>query len=265
MTADNALLLHLGHTLHRRFQPFDRSFDYKLLMIEIDVDRLDEASKQCGLFSVGRFNLFSFRAEDHGSCGKTSLRAWADGQFETAGIDATDADIRLLTFPRHLFYKFAPISVWVARADGEAVGVIYEVRNTFGERHIYVAKLSGDKAEHSAPKQFHVSPFFGVTGDYRFRLSADGRLLDLTVTNVVNDKPTHMARLTTHAKTADNVSLLQAAILRPLSTFGVSFAIHWQALRLWLKGAKYHRKPSRDETKTTVATTDPKHRNNKAA
>lgn len=265
MTPDSALLLHFGHTLHRRFQPFDRSFDYKLVMIEIDIDRLDEANSQCGLFSVDRFNLFSFRAKDHGSCGKTTLRTWADSQFATAGIDSTDADIRLVTFPRHLFYKFAPISVWIARTDGEAVGVIYEVRNTFGERHIYVAKLSGDKAEHLAPKRFHVSPFFGVTGDYRFKLSADDSLLDLTVTNVVDNHPTHMARLTTHPEKADNGSLLKVAVLRPLSTFGVSFAIHWQALRLWLKGAKYHRKPSREGTETTVATSDPKHRNNKAA
>ncbi|GGB59004.1 DUF1365 domain-containing protein [Henriciella pelagia] len=256
MRLDYPLKLHYGKTRHRRFAPFQSSFIYKVFMIEIDIDRLDEVHKQCSLFSVDKANLFAFRQRDHGACGAVPLRDWAENELLKAGVVADRLNIKLVTFPRHTGYKFAPISLWVASDGNTPVGIIYEVRNTFGERHCYTAALNGSWSRHAAPKSFHVSPFFDVSGTYEFSLQVTERGIRLGVTTTKDGKPQHMASLATRAQSATDSKLLTAAIIRPFSTLGVNLAIHWEALKLWLKGAKYHPKPQLSKQKTTVASKD---------
>ena len=155
-----------GQTLHKRFLPFERMFQYKLVLIDVDIDRLAEAERMSGLFTINRPGLFSFYEGDHGGPErKVSLRSWAEDLFATAGVKMQSGTIRLVTFPRHFFYKFAPLSLWYGYAqDGALKGIIYEVRNTFGERHCYVAAVDAARSVHTADKNFHVSPFFDVSG-----------------------------------------------------------------------------------------------------
>ena len=108
-TTPPALRLHLGETRHKRFTPFKSSFRYRVAMIDVDIDRLEEASRQTRLFSVEKLGLFGFRRNDHGSLQQTALRPWAETTFSDAGIEPPKGAIRLVTFPRHAFYKFAPI------------------------------------------------------------------------------------------------------------------------------------------------------------
>lgn len=239
-----ALLLHRGQTVHRRFAPFRSEFDYRVAMIDLDIDRLDEANRQCRLFGVEGHALFGFRRKDHGAQENQSLRPWAEAQLRKADVDVSPHTIRLITFPRHLFYKFAPISLWVAQdADGTPSAIIYEVRNTFGERHVYAASLEGRWSRHDAPKSFHVSPFFDVTGTYAFSLQYDENGLRLGVTTEKAGRPVHMATLSTKSTPARDRSLLSVALGQPMSTIGVTLGIHWEALKLWLKGARYHKRP----------------------
>lgn len=247
------LLLHRGHTAHKRFAPFTSSFRYKVAMIDVDIDRLDEAGRQSWLFGVERPALFSFRRKDHGELAKQALRPWAERQFAEAGLDI-DGPIRLITFPRHAFYKFAPISVWIGFDEtGKAAGILYEVRNTFGERHTYAAAIDGDWSRHSAPKDFHVSPFFDVSGKYEFSLQYTPGTLRLGVTTLKDGKPVHSASLATSARPATASNLAATALAMPFSTIGVTLGIHWEALKLWLKGARYHSRPAKAQTGPTVA------------
>ena len=136
MTEQAALRLFRGHTTHQRSVPFTHRFKYSLSLIELDVDRLDDAARQSSLFSIDKPHLFSFRRRDHGERKDKDLRQWAERHFIEAGIDLEGGAVRLLTFPRHLFYKFAPISLWMGYGpDGELRGILYEVNNTFGETH----------------------------------------------------------------------------------------------------------------------------------
>ena len=203
-----ALRLLKGHTTHQRSAPFMHRFKYGLALIDIDVDRLDEAAAQSALFGVDKSNLFSFNRRDHGERKSKDLRLWADRHFEGAGIELNGGAVRLVTFPRHAFYKFAPISIWLGHdPQGNLAGVLYEVNNTFGETHTYVASTPNtSRNRHIGDKQFHVSPFFDIR--------------------------------------------------RPISSLGVTFAIHWQALRLLLKGAKYHSKPKQSDARTTYTDTE---------
>lgn len=250
-----ALQLWIGQTVHERYTPFRRRFRYRIALADLDIDRLDEAGRMTRLFRIGKPGLFSFRAEDHGPREKgASLRAWAEDLFKGAGVDLGGGPIRLVTFPRHLFFKFAPISTWYGyHRSGRLCGVIYEVNNTFGERHCYVARTDEARAQHAADKQFHVSPFFDVTGMYRFTLRAPEEKMSLMVESVEKGERVHMASITARRESARALPLVSLALMQPFSSLGVVAAIHWQALLIWMKGAGYRRKPAPPETLATYA------------
>jgi len=249
------LRLWSGQTLHKRFFPFERAFRYQLALIDVDIDRLDEAGRISRLFTINRPGLFSFYEKDHGGPSrKVSLRNWAEALFAEAGVRLGAGAIRLVTFPRHFFYKFAPLSLWYGYdAGGRLAGIIYEVRNTFGERHCYVAAVDGPRAVHSADKAFHVSPFFDVSGQYRFTLREPAETLDIVVENLKDGERTHLANIKARKRDATTGTLMALALRNPLSTLGVTIGIHWQALLLWLRGARYHSKPPPPEKSASVA------------
>lgn len=256
MTEPAALRLFKGHTVHQRSVPFTHRFKYDLALIDIDVDRLSDAETSSRLFSVDGSNLFSFRCRDHGDRSGEGLRAWAETEFQEAGLEIAMISLRLITFPRHAFYKFAPISLWMAYdADSELSGILYEVNNTFGETHIYAAATSNGRSnKHDADKAFHVSPFFDVSGTYQFTLTCAENALKLIVASQNAGQQTHVATIKAKAYPATTAAFLSLAITKPLSSLGVTFAIHWQAFKLWLKGAKYHSKPKQSSVRTTIAT-----------
>lgn len=258
MSVTPALRLLEGHTIHQRSAPFHHRFKYSLAMIDIDIDRLDEAAAQSALFNVEKSNLFSFNRSDHGRRKSEALRPWAEAQFAQAEVDATQCTIRLVTFPRHAFYKFSPISLWLCFDDGnQLLGILYEVNNTFGQTHTYAAAtpVSG-RNRHTGDKVFHVSPFFDISGKYQFTLRVDDAQLSLIVATMHDDTQTHVATIRAKAKAATSSAFLKLAITRPLSSLGVSIGIHWQALKLWLKGAKFHSKPIQPETRITIVETE---------
>lgn len=250
-----ALRLWTGKTVHHRFSPFERRFSYDIFLIDLDVDRTAEADGHSAFFGVSRPALFSFRPEDHGPQTKGApLRPWAEEMFRSAGVELAGGPIRLVTFPRHLFFKFAPLSLWYGYGrDGGLRGMIYEVRNTFGERHCYVAAISSPRSQHEADKSFHVSPFMDVSGKYRFTARAPDEKLLVTVENWERETRIHMANIAALQLPATSASLLRQAVMQPLSSIGVVVGIHWQALKIWLKGAKYRRKPLAPARPVTIA------------
>ena len=258
MSASPALRLLEGYTIHQRSAPFKHRFKYRLALIDIDIDRLDEAARQSAFFSVDQSNLFSFNRKDHGNRKPEALRQWAEQQFEQAGIDTKATTIRLVTFARHAFYKFSPISLWLCfKKENDLAGILYEVNNTFGETHTYAARTpEPDRNRHIGDKIFHVSPFFDISGKYQFTLRVDEAQLSLIVATMHGDVQTHIATIKTKAKPATSSAFLKLAITRPFSSLGVSIGIHWQALKLWFKGAKYHSKPKQSETRITIVETE---------
>lgn len=253
-----AAQLWFGRTAHTREQPFKRSFSYRIAMLEIDIDRMSEADGLSKLFSVNRGGTVAFRASDHGARdAAVPLRTWAEGRFGEAGISLGGGAIRLLTFPRVLGYGFAPISVWLGHdAQGNLKGAIYEVHNTFGETHSYVSALNPVAERQTAGKDFHVSPFFDVSGEYRFTLKRAERLVALTVENIAAERRSHVASLTVQPRPLTSANLLKWMAAMPISGLGVMFAIHWQALILLLRGAKYRDKPDQSAKRTTLARTE---------
>jgi hypothetical protein len=200
------------------------------------------------LFSIGRFNLLGFAARDHGPCDGTSLRAHIDRLHAEASLPRPQR-VTLVCFPRILGFVFNPIATYVCGdAQGRTTSVVYEVRNTFGERHSYVMPTqddgAGGVAPHECDKIFYVSPFMDMPLRYRFRLSPprDGGFA-LKIIERDHDGVVLTALMRAQAFEPTAAAVLARLAAMPLLGFKVLAAIHWQALRLWLRGHRLRPRP----------------------
>ncbi len=238
--------LYIGRTVHERRQPFSHRFNYRIASLMIDLERLSDAARLSRLFSVERFNVYSFFERDHGARDGSALIDWARARFDNAGVAIGDARVRLLCAPRVLGYVFNPLSIYFAedRDTNALKGVIYQVHNTFGDAHAYVAPCSGDRAEHqAADKVFHVSPFFDVGGRYEFTLRAPDARFKLSIFKERPNGSDFMATMAMNRVDLTTQTLASLFASQPFSTLKTISAIHIEALKLLIKGAKYHSRP----------------------
>lgn len=241
-------VLYVARVSHRRrVAPFYR-FVYRVFYFLFDIDRIDEAARSTRLLSRNRFNLLSFHDRDHGDGSPGGLRAWAEGLLTARGIDLAGGRIRLLCMPRLLGFAFNPISLWYCQhADGSLRAVIAEVRNTFGEKHCYVLASGGSPLTYEEAwdkeKCFHVSPFFDLVGQYRFVLSEPGERLRVAIHEAREGQPILNATLAAERRTTSDGAILGQVLRMPFMTLKVVAGIHWEALKIWLRGARFHGKP----------------------
>ncbi len=246
---DSAVSLVPGTVMHARMKPKVHRFNYRVFNLLIDLDRLPEAGRASRLFSVGRrFNLASFRESDHGD-GATPLRAHVDALLAPVGVDLSGGRVLLWCYPRILGFVFNPISVYVCyRADGALAAVIYEVRNTFGEMHSYVApvgegELSEAGLRQERDKLLYVSPFLDMSLRYHFRLLPPGEEMRLRILETDSDGPILAATFSGTRRELTSTGLLQECLAMPFMTLKVVAGIHWEALKLWLKGVSLTTRP----------------------
>lgn len=232
---------------HRRLGRPAYRFVYALAYCLLDIDTLDATARRLQFFGHNRFNLWSFHDCDHGDGG--GLRAWAETCLRPFGVELCGGRIRLLTLPRVLGFVFNPISLWYCEhADGSLRAVIAEVNNTFGERHSYVLASGGEplpaEARFEKAKCFHVSPFMGLEGRYRFALSAASERLRLVIHEYQREQPVMVATLAGERRVLNDRAILALILRMPWMTLKVVAAIHWQAVKIWWGGAELHRKPA---------------------
>ena len=241
--------LYPGKVMHHRLKPFGHRFTYSVFSLLVDIDRLGELHRQSRLLSVNRPGLLSFRESDHVENEGETLRRFADRLLAQAGLDRPAARILLLAYPRILGFVFNPISVYFAYDDaGNLVALIYAVRNTFGERHTYVAPLLPGEAtpagiHQTRAKVFHVSPFVGMDARYHFRILPPGRVVRLRIHETEGGEPLLAATFNGEATALSDRSLAAFLARFPMMTLKVVAGIHWEALKLWLKGARFHKSP----------------------
>lgn len=249
----SASYLYRGTVTHSRVRPFRHRFRYRVFYGLFDVDRLGELDGELRLFSLGRPNVFSFYPEDHGPADGSDLRRWAEGLLADAGVELDDGPIKLLAIPRILGYAFNPLSIWYCYGpDGDLRGVIHEVRNTFGDRHSYVVPVAAVGLQHSAGKEMHVSPFNGMDQTYGFSLTEPGVGLTVSIAVQEADQIVMRAGMALRRESLTDRSLLKMLVTHPLLTAKVIAMIHWHALRLWFKGASFHRRPDPARESTTT-------------
>jgi uncharacterized protein len=234
--------LYVGSVFHRRLAPKPHRFRYRLFWLLLDLDELPSLYQRLKVFSHNRRNLFSLFDSDHGDGGASPLRAQADRLFEAQGIDTGGGPIRLLCMPRTFGYDFNPISVYFCHhPDGALAALIYEVHNTFGERHSYVLPVtdSGGSVRQACAKSFFVSPFMPMGLRYEFHVSPPGETLTVAIRASGPDGVILRAALTAEQRELTDANLLKAGFAFPVEAMKTTAAIHWEAMRLWLKGVAY--------------------------
>ena len=249
-TENAAAALYFGEVMHARLKPMVHRFSYRVMSLLIDLDRLEAANRQCLLFGVNRAALYSFSEADHGERDGSPLRAYAQRRAVEHGINLTGGRVLLLCYPRLLGYTFNPLSVYFCyRADGALVLMIYEVRNTFGDIHAYVLpvkpgqiSIAGIRQHHD--KLFYVSPFIDMAMRYHFRVSPPADSIKLRILETDRGGPLLAATFNGRRRAMTTPALLRSVFSLPLVTLKIMAAIHWEALRLWLKGARLVPRPN---------------------
>lgn len=241
---DAPAALYVGEVMHARLKPMGHRFSYRVMSLLIDLDRLTEADRLSRLFGVNRAALYSFHESDHGARDGSPLRAYTQRCATEHGIDLSGGRVLLLCYPRLLGYTFNPLSVYFCyRASGELALLIYEVRNTFGDIHAYVLPVKPGEMSRAGVRQqqdklFYVSPFIEMAMRYHFRVLPPGQRIQLRILETDRNGPLLAATFTGLRRALSTGQLWRAFFALPLVTVKIMAAIHWEALRLWLKGAR---------------------------
>ena len=246
MTSSRSFL-YTGAVAHRRLRPRKHMLRYSLFELLVDLDEWEERARNLHLLSLDRFNLLSLRQSDYGPAGEGSLRARMIAFAHHKALAWTTGSIRLLTMPRILGYGFNPLSIFFYYDQDERLtSVVYEVHNTFGEKHFYAFDIpEGEQApfrQHCA-KDFYVSPFLEMDMTYDFHLRPPEEEFALSILDSDREGLVLTANMKMERQPLTDKTLLRAFLAFPFLTLKVIAGIHWEALKLWIKGVKLVPKP----------------------
>ena len=244
-----------GNVIHKRFKPKKHFFKYKVFSLFLDLSELKELDNNLNFFSLNKFNLISFYEKDHGERDGSSLLDWVKNNLRSNSISTDNIKVKLLCYPRILGYVFNPLSIFfVYDNNSSLIAILYEVKNTFGEQHVYVFKTENKPklVENNCKKKFFVSPFMDLNSTYNFKILYPDDKLSVVIEQ--RDKQGKLLFASQDGIRIDlsSKNLLFSYIKHPLMTFKIISAIHFEALRLWLKGIKLVKKKINIKNNTTI-------------
>jgi DUF1365 family protein len=245
---------YFGTLRHRRFHPARHEFTYGLFMAFLNIDRIAELTRISRFLSYNRWNWASFDERDHFGDPQTPLRQRLANDAAARGLTLPDGPIFLLTHLRYLGYNFNPISFFYCYDRAEQLQlVLAEVNNTFGEGHNYwlseanqrPASSAGKALGYRCPKAMHVSPFMDMRLDYDFVLTPPAGRLTAHKNTLEDGRSIFDATLNLERRPWTARWLTRALARHPWMTAKVIAAIHWEALRLYLKKVPVFTHPAR--------------------
>ncbi|HVV33198.1 MAG TPA: DUF1365 family protein [Vitreimonas sp.] len=236
-----ASAIYAGHVVHNR--PGKHRLKYRIFMLALDLDEVEAIDGQLKLFSHNRVNLFSLFDCDHADRRNEAIVPRVAAKLRQAGIVWDGGRIVLLTMPRLLNYVFNPLSVYFCyRRDGELAALVHEVSNTFGEHHYYVLPAAIGKegrVRQSCDKAFFVSPFLEMDLRYEFVVLPPRETCRVAMVVRRGESVALTASFSGEYRPLTDATLLRAWICNPLMTLKVIAGIHWEALKMCVKGVPY--------------------------
>jgi uncharacterized protein len=243
--------LYRGEVVHRRLAPLRHELRYKVFNFFCDINELPKLSRTLRFFSYNRFNLFSIDDRMHGPGDGTPIREHVWGLVGKSGADVKR--VYMFCYPKVLGYVFNPLTVYYGFDAADQLRLmIYEVNNTFGERHSYVIPVE-DGQQQSCKKKFYVSPFNEVEGHYDFSIHSPGNELKLGITLTNSHGPCLKAWFSGTRQPLTNANLLRSFFSLPLMPFRIISGIHWEALKLWAKGMKLVSRPAPPDAPVSIS------------
>ena len=240
---------------HKRITPSINKFTYNIFYICFNIKDVSNIGSR--LLSYNKFNLFSIYNKDYGPRDGSSLDDWMRSILKKNNISKVK-NIYLMTHPKIFGFGFNPVSFWFCVDDKEKlIAVLAEVNNTFKEHHFYLVKkkdLSQIRSNDwlTAKKEFHVSPFYNVKGLYKFRFKFSKKNIAAHINYFDNDK-TLITSVNGKNIALNDVNLLKIIFEIPYMFAKVITLIHWQALKLIIKGNKYIKKPKQKVKNITLS------------
>lgn len=243
MTLNSAL--YMGEVVHARHKPRQHTLRYSVFCLLLDLDELPALDGSLRLLSHNRWGIFGFRDSDHGLGETGRLKDWVAGHLQEVGLNVEELQVEVLCYPRIFGYVFNPLTVYFCHGPDRALrAILYEVCNTFGERHTYVIPATAEadgSIKHSCAKQMYVSPFIPMDCSYQFKIAPPGEHVQVSINEADGEGPLLYASFAGKRRELTDRQLLKALVTYPLMTLKVMGAIHWEALRLWLKGVPLYR------------------------
>ncbi|NQY42903.1 MAG: DUF1365 domain-containing protein [Legionellales bacterium] len=238
-----------GIVTHTRFFPRKHFFKYRLFMMFVNINNLEEKIDKYLFWSSNKFNLAYFKRSDHMGDATEALAISVKKFIQDGAKQKFDGDIYLLTHFRYFGYCFNPVSFYFCTENNLIKFVIMEVNNTpWGEQHCYLLEipmgenLNGYKFRFN--KKMHVSPFMEMKMDYVLSCKKYQDMLNITINNIENNKTIFIAKMGLKKKAINRKNMFLILMKYPIMTYKVIFGIHYQALKLWFKRVKvvYHPK-----------------------
>jgi uncharacterized protein len=245
--------IYVGRVSHTRVKPRKHALAYRVFMLLVDLDELPALGRLKTL-GVGRFNLFGFDPRRFGDGSRTPLKTQVEATLAAAGI-AHGGPVRMLAMPQILGRAFNPLTVYFChRSDGALSAILYEVNNTFGERHSYLIPApNAALVKQACAKQFYVSPFMDMELSYAFRILRPEERVLVAVDTCDAEGLVLAASFSGERRPLTDRELLKAWLTHPWMTLGIIAAIHVEALKIWLKGEKVRVRPPAPAQAVTVA------------
>ena len=237
-----------GYVSHFRFKPKIHKFKYNVFKIFIDLENIEKTTKGSIFFSLNKFNFFSFHFKDYLGKTKTNPYFKAKYLFKKHNLFFKKDKIYILCYPRMLGYVFNPLSTYFCiTKENKIRSILYEVHNTFGDQHCYLTKYSPNKKD-KTKKIFHVSPFFDIDGEYEFDSFLNNKSIKIEINyyNIKNNKKNNLLNAIFYGKEKkfNDTNLLIYFLKFPFMTLKVIYAIHLNAIKLWLKGIRFFSRPN---------------------
>jgi len=232
-----------GAVKHQRFRPIEHSLNYRTFSMLLDLNEIENLAKNISIFSLNKFNLFSFYNRDHGARDGSSLKDWVQKNIKKFNISNNITKITLLCYPRVFGYVFNPLSVFYCYENNDLRAIFYEVKNTFNEQHTYIFKIKdNEKIEQKCKKKFYVSPFMDMETYYNFKLLNPKEKLSIFIRQTNGEETVLTATQTGDKKEFSFKQLLINFFKYPLMTIKIISSIHYEAFFLWKKGAVYRKR-----------------------
>lgn len=246
-----------GSVSHRRLDEPGHAFRYRTFMLLLDLDELPALDRSLRLFAQDRRGVLAFHLQDHLHGEAGSSRAGLLARVRAEGLEMPRGRVEVLTHPRVFGHVFNPVSFWYCYDESDRLElVVAEVNNTFGDRHSYVLPIAGARPietrggpgyEWRHKKLMHVSPFMAPdAGTYRFEVARPAEKIEVGIDLTRGGEPSLRARLSLSSQPLTDGAIASALVRYPFATLKVVAAIHYEALRLWAKGAPFWSRPPYD-------------------